>query len=321
MTAALAALSLLSDISVSGVSAGCFMATQMHFAYSSLIRGGMACTAGGPYYCAQGNIDIALTQCMTAAGAPYINIDYLEDIVRNTATTGFMDPVSNLAQARAWFYSATNDTVVAPTVVLKNIELYARFVDDPASQLVAVLDHTGEHAAVTARYGNACDVLGTPYINACGFDAAGAQMRFFYGTDAGASRGNGTLVPLDQTAFVPDGAWGPWTGLAPTGYVWIPDRCTSDPCHFHISFHGCLQTTADIGMEYVWNTGYVNRSDVVVLFPQAVATDLNPHGCWDWWGYTGSDYASNIGVQMMTVTNMIRALATLKIDAPAAQGA
>jgi hypothetical protein len=293
-------MNLLSDWTVSGVSAGCFMAVQTHFSFSSQITGA-ACIAGGPFYCAQDNIDIALTQCMTADAAPLINIDYLESIVRNTAATGFIDPVENLVGSRAWFYSAQNDTVVAPTVVEKNIQLYARFLDDPATQITAIMDHDGEHAAITAHWGNPCGTLGTPYINACGFDAAGAQLEYFYGPDLNKNATNGTLYSIDQSAYIP-GGWGAWTGLAKEGFVYIPDNCKAGaPCHFHISFHGCEQSVADIGMDYVWNTGYVNRSDVVVLFPQALANDLNPRGCFDWWGYTGPTYASNKGIQVVTI--------------------
>jgi hypothetical protein len=36
---------------------------------------------------------------------------------------------------------------------------------------------------------------------------------------------------------------------------------------------------------------------------------LNPQGCWDWWGYTGEDYANNQGQQIKAVKNIIHALA------------
>jgi len=40
----------IDSVTVGGVSAGCYMATQVHFAFSSLVKGN-ACTAGGPFYC------------------------------------------------------------------------------------------------------------------------------------------------------------------------------------------------------------------------------------------------------------------------------
>jgi poly(3-hydroxybutyrate) depolymerase len=32
---------------------------------------------------------------------------------------------------------------------------------------------------------------------------------------------------------------------------------------------------------------------------------VNPNGCWDWWGYTGSHFADKRGVQMRAIRNMI----------------
>jgi hypothetical protein len=49
----------------------------------------------------------------------------------------------------------------------------------------------------------------------------------------------------------------------------------------------------------------------VVLYPQAAKSmfmPLNPQGCWDWWGYTGADYATRDGAQLVTVRRMLEAL-------------
>ena len=34
----------------------------------------------------------------------------------------------------------------------------------------------------------------------------------------------------------------------------------------------------------------------------------NPRGCWDWWGYTGTDYATRNGVQIATIVAMVARL-------------
>jgi hypothetical protein len=50
-------------------------------------------------------------------------------------------------------------------------------------------------------------------------------------------------------------------------------------------------------------------NDLVVLYPQVRRTvPLNPKGCFDWWGYTGPDYASQLGVQMHAVRGMLSAV-------------
>jgi poly(3-hydroxybutyrate) depolymerase len=48
------------DITVSGLSSGAFMAVQMHVANSATIRGA-GVFAGGPYYCAKGSMMTAMT--------------------------------------------------------------------------------------------------------------------------------------------------------------------------------------------------------------------------------------------------------------------
>jgi poly(3-hydroxybutyrate) depolymerase len=48
-------------------------------------------------------------------------------------------------------------------------------------------------------------------------------------------------------------------------------------------------------------------NNLIILYPQAIKSPLdpfNPKGCFDWWGYTGVDYASKLGPQMSTVDAM-----------------
>lgn len=98
--------------------------------------------AGGPFYCADGVVGVALTTCMKnspAVGihtqavvvysfdspnsacvfvfAQQIDVSYLVQIAKNTEAFGYIDPLSNLAGDKVWMMSATNDTVVATGVV------------------------------------------------------------------------------------------------------------------------------------------------------------------------------------------------------------
>ena len=69
-----------------------------------------------------------------------------------------------------------------------------------------------------------------------------------------------------------------------------------------------------IGDVFAKKTGYLEvaeLNDIVILFPQIVATERDPsnsEGCWDWWGYTSSNYANKLGVQMAGVKKMIDSL-------------
>jgi len=56
---------------VSGLSAGGFMAVQLHVAYSATFAKGAGVVAGGPFYCAEGSIVNATGRCMASpSGIP-----------------------------------------------------------------------------------------------------------------------------------------------------------------------------------------------------------------------------------------------------------
>ena len=84
-------------------------------------------------------------------------------------------------------------------------------------------------------------------------------------------------------------------------------------CRIHVAFHGCLQNHDTVGDEFVKHTGFARWADangIVVLFPQVASGNLsNPQGCWDWWGYTGSDYLTHDAPQIEAIYSMLEKLA------------
>jgi poly(3-hydroxybutyrate) depolymerase len=56
---------------------------------------------------------------------------------------------------------------------------------------------------------------------------------------------------------------------------------------------------------YTGLNDWAESNNLVILYPQATSNFLkNPEGCWDWWGYTGSDFAFKSGLQMSMVYAM-----------------
>ena len=41
---------------------------------------------------------------------------------------------------------------------------------------------------------------------------------------------------------------------------------------------------------------------------KSMALPMNPHGCWDWWAYTGDDYAWRDGRQQTVLVDRIPSL-------------
>ena len=81
------------NVTVSGLSSGGYMATQLHVARSSLFRGA-GVVAAGPYYCAQGIAALATTRCLTRDTAP--PVDTLVATARQWAAAGLIDATSHL---------------------------------------------------------------------------------------------------------------------------------------------------------------------------------------------------------------------------------
>jgi poly(3-hydroxybutyrate) depolymerase len=97
--------------------------------------------------------------------------------------------------------------------------------------------------------------------------------------------------------------------------MYIPESCQAgESCQLHISFHGCKQNAQTVGTQFVENNGLNNWADtnhLVVLYPQtknSMFMPLNPQGCWDWWGYTDSDYATQNGQQIKAVKKIAESL-------------
>ncbi len=69
-----------------------------------------------------------------------------------------------------------------------------------------------------------------------------------------------------------------------------------------------------IGDVFAKKTGYLEVAElnnIIILFPQIVATHTDPsnsEGCWDWWGYGSPNYANKLGIQMAGVKKMIDSL-------------
>src|SRR5215207_3395234 len=84
----------ISGTYVAGVSSGGYMATQLHVAYSSSVCGA-AVFAGGPYYCAQGNLNHALMACMNDFYDD--QLPTLEQTASNWSSQGRIDPIGNLS--------------------------------------------------------------------------------------------------------------------------------------------------------------------------------------------------------------------------------
>lgn len=318
----------INETSVSGLSSGGYMAVQFHVAYSSLVKGA-GIIAGGPYFCARDDQNIATGVCScTGFGAcrPSQAAQGVAELVKITdqnANQNAIDPTSHLANDRVWMFAGSVDSVVPPPVMNALESYYGNYIS--ASNIFYKKDIAAEHAMPTDFFGNACGFRGDPFINDCNFDAAGELLKWVYGGLNPKNSGTltGALIEFDQSEFIAN----PTShGMWQTGWAYVPASCRQkDRCRVHVAFHGCRQYPGApsgggrFGDTFVRNTGYnkwADTNNIIVLYPQANALNtgtrlprVNPNGCWDWWGYDDGNYAKKSGHQMAAVKAMVDRLA------------
>jgi poly(3-hydroxybutyrate) depolymerase len=294
----------ISTFTVSGVSAGGYMAVQMHVAHSSRVTGAGA-VAAGPYYCAQGSISTAMNNCMTpGAWSPLPSPGLLKGHVERLVAERRIDPPGYLAKGRVWLFSGTQDRTVKPEVV----EALGRFYASFNTKFLLVNDKPAGHAMVTRNAGNSCGATEPPFINDCDYDAAGEMLRYLLGDlSPPAATQSGRLLMFNQRDFADAYA----IGMADDGYAYVPRACDTERCRVHVVFHGCRQGAETVGERFVRDAGYNRWADanrLIVVYPQVIARYFwiyNPRGCWDWWGYTGPLYATKDGTQIRAVLGMV----------------
>jgi len=306
------------SVTVSGVSSGGAMAVQFHVAHSAIVHGAGA-IAAPPYYCATGSVWTALNNCMTpGAWARPPSTEFLAGLARGLEKSGAIDPLAGLAGAKVWLFSGTRDETVAPQMVAALRDFYRSVA--PGADIAFVADVSAGHAMVTRGAGNACATSEPPYINNCGYDAAGKLLVHLLGTLAPPADRGGRLVEFDQHEF--SGGVPGAISLADSGYAWVPGDCERERCRVHVVFHGCRQNAQAVGKRFVRESGYnrwAETNRIIVLYPQTTARwgwawgggfVFNPRGCWDWWGYTGPAYPTKAGLQIRAVQAMIERVAS-----------
>jgi poly(3-hydroxybutyrate) depolymerase len=303
-----------SQTTVSGMSSGGYMASQLGYAFSATFKG-VGVFTGGPYSCGGHYYS---SNCMSNAVVSATMINTMQADINNWSSTTIDDKV-NVAKQKVFLWVGNSDTTVGPNemnavntlyqnngVTTANLDYIKR--DNTAHVMPTDFDSTGN---------NACNNSASPYISNCGYDGAKAMLSFFYGTltarnDAPAA---GNYIEFDQTPYIASNP-----GMAATGWIYVPASCAAGTqCKLHVALHGCQQNYATIGDKFVKNTGYTRWADtnnIIVMFPQtkvdntshatsASGSLANANGCWDWIGWYGTNFAQKAGTQMSAIKAMV----------------
>jgi hypothetical protein len=325
-------------ITVSGLSSGGFFAHQFHIAYSKLVNGA-GIIAGGPYGCVENipnpfspffwpldRLSAATVACTHFFGDRFFGLrpsgPKLQDsinLVVSAHRAEIIDDPGNLADDRVWLFHGTMDDIVPRRTVQTLNALYQRlgigaprlhFDERPANHGMPVVKFPQESRF--PRRG--CEQYRPPFIIECGYEAAGELLAHLYAGSFTAvpkdAHENGRLIAFDQTEFFADSEK---TSMSGVGYLYIPTQCREGTCRLHVAFHGCRQNTDSqdaerIHDDFIRDAGY-NRwapaNNLVILYPQTTPSAANPRACWDFWGYSGSDYYGQNGKQMRAIRAMV----------------
>eukprot|EP01116_Phalansterium_solitarium_P024272 TRINITY_DN884_c0_g1_i1.p1 TRINITY_DN884_c0_g1~~TRINITY_DN884_c0_g1_i1.p1 ORF type:complete len:347 (+),score=97.52 TRINITY_DN884_c0_g1_i1:58-1098(+) len=305
---------------VSGVSSGAAMAVQLHVSYSTNFDG-VGVLAGPPYWCAMANLASALGACMLEP--ELINLPLLwEGTAFAYAALSIDNPV-NLKRSRAWIFTGQLDTVVKSECVAKTQQYYQKYI--PSSQISYTDTIPAEHAMISNTWGSNCSYLGFPWINNCNYDAAGILLNYLNGSplQPRVPMNMSNLLEFTQDLYMPLNISPSVISMADQGFVYVPTGCrnSANVCMLHVFLHGCVTGIDDVGNTIAVHAGlneWAEANNIVVLYPQAKrsqAVPYNPQGCWDWWGYTGADYATRLAPQVVAIKNMIDALSSSKLSA------
>jgi poly(3-hydroxybutyrate) depolymerase len=301
------------SVTVSGLSAGGFMANQLGTGYSSTFKG-VGVFAGGPTMCA-GHSNY--TACMYNATISAGMLSTMQADINNWSGS-LIDDKANIANQKVFLFVGNSDTTVGPNPMNA---LQTQYTNNgvPAANLQYVKRDGAAHMFPTdfdASGNNACGSTASPYIANCGYDGARAVLTQLYG--ALNARNNApaaaNTIEFDQTAFSTN------PGMAATGWLYVPANCAGGAsCKLHVALHGCKQDSGSIGDAFVKNTGFTRWADtnsIVVLFPQAKVDNTvhataasgtlsNPNACFDWIGWYGNNFAQRGGTQMAAIKAMV----------------
>ncbi|WP_146074225.1 poly(3-hydroxybutyrate) depolymerase [Pokkaliibacter plantistimulans] len=318
----------IKETSVSGLSSGAFMTSQVYIVFSDIMKGA-GIVAGGPYYCAGSwsfntylqNATGACMNPLTPSVGP--NVPALLAKTQQLSKAGSIDPTTNLSDDHIYMFSGTQDTTVTTMVMDANYQ-YLTQLGVPAANIEYIKNVAAGHAFITdSKSDTSCGLTQPPYINYCPpTEQADAIIQQIYADEGPvnppAASASGELLQVDQKAFLPTAM----TSMSDNAYLYVPKSCEQGGCRLHIALHGCEQGYKVIGDQYYSTTGYNEMADtnkLVILYPQAEPSQgagkpYNPKGCWDFWGYSATnpanpDFYTRDAPQLKAIKAMIDRLA------------
>lgn len=288
-------------ITVSGVSSGAFMASQLGVAYSKLISG-FGSVAGGIYWCAEGIKERAVGECMKSPSL--ISSEKYIKKIKSLSQKKLIDSPANLRNNKYYIFSGTEDVIIKPVASDKLYEMMKAFTSE--KNIVFEKSIKASHGLPTVNQGTACESASIPWLLNCKYDTAGIILKTMYGK----LKNKSSMIESNLTMFGQKEFGDNTTPLYEHGWIYVPQNCRDKKkCKLHIALHGCQQNADFVQDKFVKHAGYnewAEANNIIILYPQSakLAPD-NPYACWDWYGFTGPEYMTHNGQQLKAIKAMI----------------
>ena len=286
------------QVSISGVSAGGYMASQVNVSYSSIFSG-VGIISGGFYGCAEGGLSDARNFCM-----PGIELEELYKrslaLAVNLDEKGDIDKTSHLTKTKVAILAGGEDKSVNPASSLYTEKFYKNFCTDTNISRKNI--PSMPHGISSPEAQIACNKMTPPYIYNCDFDTARFILETIYGNIQNGQFDINNLHKFNQQKITKNET------IDDYGFSYTPKQCYTSKCKLHIVLHGCNQGKEFVGNKFVIQSGYLNYAElnnIILIFPQNKATKENPYGCWDWWGYTGKRYYTKNSIQIKFLKKLV----------------
>lgn len=294
-----------SRVTVSGFSSGGYLANQLHLAYPELIEG-VAIFSAGPWGCAMKGLSHALMSCMQTR-FPIADLDERMAMLHRASRKKEIGDPALLVDDPVYIFYGQQDSVLKPAVSESLINFYQTIVASYNIRITA-MPQAG-HAFPSVLSTQACGSEASPYFQNCHFDGAAEALRVLFGQlQAPTNTSTGQLIEFNQDQYYQG------KGMLDRGYLYLPTQCSSGAreCQLHIVLHGCGQSSEVLKTSFIEQSGYKRWADsngIVLLYPQARKSLVNPQGCWDWWGYEKGHFYARENPQLSAIVGMIRTLA------------
>ena len=321
-------------VSVSGLSSGGYMAMQFGVANSASIMG-VGVVAGGAYKCVEPSSNPAWITPVSAAfncmNMGYITAPELAFMqAKYDSSGGRIDNLENIKNHKIYLFSGGSDKTKPHDETVKKpaVDVVRRFYEQagvPGYNVLYESSVHAPHAFISPSVQTPCEQQSESFTNHCdSYDQPKEILQHIYGNlkDA-ATQLSSKPEEFNQMEFSKNENS---ENFDERGYIYIPETCKKDSseCAVHVVFHGCLQGASNVKVqnavyEFLGYNRWADTNKIIVLYPQLDSSkehhsrfDLeyykNPKGCWDWWGFTGNDFAEKSGKQIAAVNKMLRRL-------------